>query len=50
MADSEDCERNPFAREVFRPMVGYLQNLSEIEKMVCAFLLFLLLIHDGHGQ
>ena len=34
MADSEGCERNPFARNVFRPMVAYLQNLSEIEKIV----------------
>ena len=33
MADSEGCERNPFARDVFRPMVTYLQNLSEIEKV-----------------
>ena len=36
MADSEDFERNTLARDVFRPMVDYLQNLSEIEKMVCA--------------
>ena len=35
MADSEGCERNPFARGVFRPKVAHLQNLSEIEKMVC---------------
>ena len=28
MADSEGCERNPFARDVLRPMVAYLQNLS----------------------
>ena len=32
MADSEGCERNPFAQDVFGPMVAYLQNLSEIEK------------------
>ena len=32
MADSEGCERNPFARDIFRPMVAYLQNLSEMEK------------------
>ena len=37
MADSEGCERNPFARDVFRPMVAYLQNLSEIEKIVCPY-------------
>ena len=32
MADSEGCERNPFARDAFRPKVACLQNLSEIEK------------------
>ena len=32
MADSEGCERNPFARDAFRPKVANLQNLSEIEK------------------
>ena len=37
MADSEGCERNPFARDVFRPKVAYLQNLSEIEKIVCPY-------------
>ena len=34
MADSEGCDRNSFARDVFRPMVAYLQNLSEIEKIL----------------
>ena len=33
LADSEGCERNPFAEDVFRPMVAYLQNLSEFEKI-----------------
>ena len=37
VADSEGCERNPFARDVFRPKVAYLQNLSEIEKIVCPY-------------
>ena len=37
MADSEGCERNLFAREVFRPKVAYLQNSSEIEKIVCPY-------------
>ena len=32
MAYSEGCERNPFAREVLRPMVAYPYNLSEFEK------------------
>ena len=32
MVDSEGCERNPFAQDVFRPMVAYLQNASKIEK------------------
>ena len=35
MADSEGCERNPFAEDVFRLMVAYLENMSEIEKIVC---------------
>ena len=35
MADSEGCERNPFARDAFRPKVACLQNLSEIKKMAC---------------
>ena len=29
MADTEGCERNHFARDVFRAKVAYLQNLSE---------------------
>ena len=37
MADTEGCEKNPFARDVFRPMVAYLQNLSEIKKIVCPY-------------
>ena len=37
MADSEGCERNPFAQDGFKPKVAYLQNLSEIEKIVCAY-------------
>ena len=37
MADSEGCERNPFARDVFRPMVAHLQNLSEFEITVCPY-------------
>ena len=37
MADTERCERNPFARDVFRAKVAYLQNLSEIEKIVCPY-------------
>ena len=37
MADSEGCERTPFAGDVFRPMVAYLQNLSEFEKNVCPY-------------
>ena len=37
MADSEGCERNPFARDVFRPKVAHLQNWSEIEKIVCPY-------------
>ena len=37
MADSEGCERNPFARDVYRPKVAHLQNLSEIKKIVCPF-------------
>ena len=39
MADSEGCERNAFARDIFRPKVAYMQNLSEIEKIVwtCRF-------------
>ena len=44
MADSEGCERNPFARDVFRPKVAYLQNLSEIEKSF-AHILFYLFIY-----
>ena len=32
MADSEGCERNSFARDLFRPKVAYLKNLSEMEK------------------
>ena len=32
MAGTERFERNPFARDVFRAKVAYLQNLSEIEK------------------
>ena len=31
MADSEGCERHPFARDVFRPKV-VPENFSEIEK------------------
>ena len=37
MADSEGCERNPFAQDVFRPKVAYLQNVSEIEKISCSY-------------
>ena len=37
MADSEGCEKNPFARDVFRPKVAYQQNLSELEKIVCPY-------------
>ena len=37
MADSEGCKRNPLARDIFRPMVANLQNLSEIEKIVCLY-------------
>ena len=37
MADSEGCERNPFARDVFRPKVVVPENLSEIEKIVCPY-------------
>ena len=37
MADSEGCKRNPFARDVFRPNVAYLQNFSEIEKIACPY-------------
>ena len=32
MVDSEGCERNPFVRDVFRPKVAFLQNLSESKK------------------
>ena len=35
IADSEGCEKNPFARDGFRPKVAHLHNLSEIEKIVC---------------
>ena len=34
VVDSEDCERNPFARDGFWSMVAYLQHLSEIEKNI----------------
>ena len=39
MADSEGCERNPFARDVLRPKVVQVgpENLSEIEKIVCPY-------------
>ena len=37
MADSEGYKRNPFARDVFRQMVTYLQNLIEIKKIVCPY-------------
>ena len=37
MADSEGCEKNPFARDVFRPKEAYQQNLSELEKIVCPY-------------
>ena len=37
MTDSEGCKRNPFARDVFRPMVAYRQNLTEIEKIICPY-------------
>ena len=36
MADSEGYERNPFGQDVFRPMIAYLQNLSEIGKKTLA--------------
>ena len=32
MVKSASCERNPFARDLVRPKVAYLQNLSEIEE------------------
>ena len=37
IADSEGCERNPFARDVIRAKQAYLQNMSEIEKIVCPY-------------
>ena len=37
MADSKGCERNLFARDIFRPKVAHMQNLSEIEKIVCPY-------------
>ena len=37
MADSEGCERNLFARDIFRPKVAYLLKLSEIEEMACPY-------------
>ena len=35
VVDSEGWEINPFAVDVFKPKVAYLQNLSEIEKIAC---------------
>ena len=32
MADSEGCEKNPFARDVFKAKGSLPANLSEIEK------------------
>ena len=32
MADSEGCEKNAFAEDIFKSKVAYLQHLSEIEK------------------
>ena len=37
MADSEGCDRNPFAQDVFRPMVAYLQNFNKIEEIACPY-------------
>ena len=37
MADSEGCEKNPFAREVFRPKVAYQETVIKIEKIVCPY-------------
>ena len=35
VADSEGCEKNPFAREVFKAKGSLPANLSQIEKIVC---------------
>ena len=32
IADSEGYEKNAFAEVAFRPMVAYLQNLSELNQ------------------
>ena len=34
VADSGGCKRNPLALYIFRPMVAYQQNSSEIENIV----------------
>ena len=59
MVDSEGCERNPFAEDVFRRMAAYLLMLSKIGIIICPYrfgplrhvLIISIVLHkNSHGQ